>query len=139
MNKVILIGNLTRDPELTETANGTAVCRFSVAVNRNYTNGDGERETDFFNCTAWRGLGESVARYCTKGKKIAVTGSVQMRNWEDNDGNKHQGVDVIAQDVEFLTPRQAEEENGTSRNQYSGTPKKKPALQAFDDDGDIPF
>lgn len=109
MNKVILIGNLTRDPELNETASGVSVCRFSIAVNRAYTNGEGERQTDFFNCTAWRGVAENVAKYCKKGNKIAVTGSVQMRTWEDNDGNKHQGVDVIAQDVEFLTPKQDDE------------------------------
>lgn len=142
MNKVILIGNLTRDPELTETANGTAVCRFSIAVNRNYTNGDGERETDFFNVTAWRGLGESVARYCVKGKKVAVNGSVQIRTWEDNDGNKHQGVDVIAQDVEFLTPNGEREGNrgdGRENTRGASSNSRRPALQSFDDDGDIPF
>lgn len=135
MNKVFLIGNLTRDPELAETANGTKVCRFSIAVNRSYTDGNGERQTDFFNCTAWRSLAESVARFCKKGGKVAVGGSVQIRNWQDNDGNKHQGVDVIAQDVEFLTPKKEEEfyENPDK------TQKKKPALQSFDDDGDIPF
>ena len=75
MNKVFLIGNLTRDPELTETSSGVAICRFSIAVNRNYTTG-GERQTDFFNCTAWRGLGENVAKYAKKGNKVAVNGSI---------------------------------------------------------------
>lgn len=80
MNKVFLIGNLTRDSELSETPSGVSVCRFSIAVNRNYTNSDGERQTDYFNVTAWRGLGESVARFCNKGNKVAVTGNVQIRN-----------------------------------------------------------
>ena len=72
MNKVFLIGNLTRDPELTETASGVPVCHFSIAVNRNYSSQDGERQTDFFNCTAWRAMAETIARYTKKGKKVAV-------------------------------------------------------------------
>lgn len=131
MNKVNLIGNLTRDPELTETASGTAVCRFSIAVGRNYSNGNGERETDFFNCTAWRTLAESIARYCEKGKKIAVSGSIQMRTYEDNQGNKRTAVDVVVQEAEFLTPKSRDEEPPKER--------QKKGLQAFDDDGDIPF
>ena len=131
MNKVNLIGNLTKNPELTETASGTAVCRFTIAVGRNYTNGNGERETDFFNCTAWRTLAESIARYCEKGKKIAVSGSIQMRTYEDNQGNKRTAVDVVVQEAEFLTPKSRDEEPKRER--------QKKGLQAFDDDGDIPF
>ena len=104
MNKVFLIGNLTRDPELTETPSGVPVCRFSIAVNRNYASQDGERQTDFFNITAWRAMGETIARYTKKGNKVAVVGSIQMRNYEDNQGVKRTAVDIIAQDVEFLTP-----------------------------------
>lgn len=129
MNKVNLIGNLTRDPELTETASGTAVCRFSIAVGRNYSNGNGERETDFFNCTAWRTLAESIARYCKKGNKVALSGSIQMRTYEDNQGVKRTAVDVVVQEAEFLTPKPREEEPQRRNN----------SLQAFDDDGDIPF
>lgn len=141
MNKVFLIGNLTRDPELTETSSGVSVCRFSIAVNRAYTSGDGERQTDFFNCTAWRGTAESVAKYCKKGNKVAVSGSVQIRTWKDNDGNKHQGVDVIAQDVEFLTQKERSGDDfyDAPVSSARGTARKKPALQSFDDDGDIPF
>ena len=72
MNKIFLIGNLTRDPELSETNSGIAVCRFNVAVNRRWA-GDGEQQTDFFNVTAWRGLAETVARFCKKGNKVAVS------------------------------------------------------------------
>ena len=105
MNKVVLIGNLTRDPELSETNSGIAVCRFGLAINRQYSSSDGERETDFFQVTAWRGTGENVARYCKKGHKVAVVGSIQMRNYEDREGVKRTAVDIVAQDVEFLTQR----------------------------------
>ena len=84
MTKVLLIGNLTRDPELTETAGGVSVCRFGVAVNR--YSGQEERQTDFYNVTAWRRLGETVARYTKKGHKIAVYGDLQIRQYEGNDG-----------------------------------------------------
>ena len=105
MNKVFLIGNLTRDPELTETNGGIKICRFAIAVNRNYSGSDGERKTDFFNCVAWRNLAETVARYTKKGIKVAVSGSIELRNYEDSQGVKRTGVDIVAQDVEFLTPR----------------------------------
>ncbi|MGN0814573.1 MAG: single-stranded DNA-binding protein [Candidatus Coproplasma sp.] len=141
MNKVFLIGNLTRDPELTETSSGVAICRFGIAVNRNYTSG-GERQTDFFNCTAWRGLGENVARYAKKGNKVAVTGSIELRNYEDSQGNKRTSVDVVCQDVEFLTPKgSGNSDSGYESDFAPAAPseRKKPALQSFDDDGDIPF
>jgi single-strand DNA-binding protein len=136
MNKIFLIGNLTRDPELSETASGVAVCHFAIAVNRNYTGQDGERQTDFFNCTAWRGQAETIARFCKKGHKVAVTGSIQMRNYDDNQGVKRTAVDIIVQDVEFLTPKAGEEDMDEPR---AATPKRKPVLQAMDDDSDIPF
>lgn len=143
MNKVFLIGNLTRDPELTETSGGVSICRFAIAVNRSYSGADGERKTDFFNITAWRGLGETVARYAKKGNKVAVSGSIEMRNFEDAQGNKRTAVDIIAQDVEFLTPRGGNEGGGYESDvpaaTTGGRSSKKPTLQSFDDDGDIPF
>ncbi len=147
MNKLFLIGNLTRDPELTETNSGVSVCHFSIAVNRNYTGADGERQTDFFNCTAWRTTAEAIARYCKKGNKVAINGSVQLRNYEDNEGIKRTAVDIIVQDVEFLTPKSAAGSNDDFYDAPSSAPargasasaKKKPTLQSFDDDGDIPF
>lgn len=138
MNKVFLIGNLTRDPELTETSSGTQICRFGMAVNRQYTSSDGERETDFFNVTAWRGTAENIARYCRKGHKVAVLGSVQIRSYEDRDGVKRTAVDIVAQDVEFLTQR-AHDGDGVSNEPTSSRSGRKPQLQAFDDDGDNPF
>ena len=88
MNKVILVGNLTRDPELTETPSGVAVCRFAIAVSRDYANADGTRETDFFNITVWRGRAENCGKYLKKGNKVAVIGSLQNRSYEDKDGIK---------------------------------------------------
>lgn len=134
MNKVFLIGNLTHDPELSETNSGISVCRFSVAVNRRRT-GDGEQQTDFFNVTAWRGLAENVARFCKKGNKVAVSGSIQIRQYEDRDGQKRTSVDVTADEVEFLTPKNAERDE----SEYVSAAKKKPALEEFEDDSDIPF
>lgn len=135
MNKVFLIGNLTKTPELTETPSGVSVCCFSVAVSRNYTDADGERQTDFFNCVAWRGLGETIAKYCKKGNKVAVGGSIQLRNYEDNNGIKRTAIDIVTQDVEFLTPKANDELDERPKA------KNKPTLQAMDDDidDDIPF
>ena len=144
MNKVFLIGNLTRDPEMSETAGGVSVCHFGIAVNRSYSSQDGERQTDFFNVTAWRGLADNIGRYCKKGNKVAVSGSVQIRNYEDNQGNRRTAVDIIAQDVEFLNTRNQNAgddfyEAPAANGHASGGERKKPALQSFDDDGDIPF
>lgn len=141
MNKVFLIGNLTRDPELTETPSGVAVCHFSIAVNRNYSSGDGERQTDFFNCVAWRGLGETIARYTKKGKKVAITGTIQTRTYENNQGVKVPAIDIVAQDVEFLSPKDGGDgfDDVPPAGTSTGGARKKPTLQPMDDDSDIPF
>ncbi len=141
MNKAILIGNLTRDPELAETKDGIAVCRFSIAVNR-YIRA-GESQTDFFNIVAWRGLGENVAKYCKKGQKVAIVGSIQVRNYEDRDGNMRTAIDIIASDVEFISSlnNNANDRDFTT-NDISATntrSEKKVTLQPIDDDDDIPF
>lgn len=133
MNKVFLIGNLTRDPELKQTSSGVSVCRFAIAVQRDYASQDSERQTDFFECTAWRGLGETIARYTKKGKKVAIGGTIQLRNYEDNQGIKRTAVDIIVQDVEFLSPKDNAESDAPRTSQ------KKPTLQPMDGDDDIPF
>ena len=138
MNKVFLIGNLTRDPELSETQSGVSVCRFGIAVNRRSGSPDGARKADFYNVTAWRGLGETVARYAKKGNKVAGIGNIELRTYEDREGIERTSVDVIAQDVEFLTPKGASDDGDYSAP-VAHTERKKPALQSFDDDGDIPF
>ena len=134
MNKVYLIGNLTRDVELAQTPSGVAVARFSIAVSRQYQDSNGERQTDFFNCVAWRGLAETIAKYCKKGSKVAVCGSIQLRNYEDNQGIKRQAVDIIVQDCEFLTPKQEE----LTENRKTST-KSKPTLTPVEIDEDLPF
>ena len=134
MNKVIFIGNLTKDAELAQISSGISVCRFTLAVSRPYADTNGNRETDFFNCTAWRGLAETIGKYCKKGNKVAISGSIQLRNYVDNQGINRQAVDIIVQDVEFLTPK------ANNQNEQPPEPQRaKPTLQAMDDDLDIPF
>lgn len=113
MNKVILIGNLTRDPELKTTPSGVSVCQFAIAVSRRYTDKSGERQTDYFNIVAWRGLGENCGRYLAKGRKVGVTGELQTRSYE-KDGVKHYITEIIADDVEFLTPKDGAARSGES-------------------------
>ena len=102
INRVILIGRLTRDPELRYTANGIAMCTFSIAVNRPYTNQAGERPADFIDIVAWRQLAENVANYMTKGRLVAVEGRLQTRTYENQEGQKRKAVDVQADTVKFL-------------------------------------
>ena len=103
MNRVYMIGNLTRDPEVRTTTSGVTVCNFPIAVNRHFKNANGETETDFFNCVAWRQLGELCGKYLTKGKKVAVIGTMQQRNYE-KDGVKRTAYDIVIDEAEFLTP-----------------------------------
>jgi len=104
MNTVFLIGNLTRDPELSAIPNGTQVCKFAIAVNRYSKNAENQRETDFFNITVWRQQGENCAKYLKKGNKVAIVGQIQNRTWEQ-DGVKKYATDIVANEVEFLTPK----------------------------------
>lgn len=136
MNKIILIGNLTRDPDLTQTPSGVSVCKFSIAVRRSIKNSNGEYETDFFNCTAWRGTAEAIDRYCSKGNKIGVIGSAQMRSYEDNKGVKQTVMDIIVQEVEFLTQKEAKENTEVHNTAEKPKPKQ---LSHFDYDDDIQF
>lgn len=101
MNKVILIGNLTRDPETRTTPQGTSLCTFGLAVNRRRKT-EGQPDVDFFTVTAWRQLGDLCARYLAKGRKVCVVGQIQIRTYDAQDGSKRTAVDIIADDVEFL-------------------------------------
>ena len=106
MNKIILIGNLTRDPELSATPSGVSVCNFTIAVNRRRgQNENGQQEADFFRITVWRALGESCAKYLAKGRKVCVTGPVSARTYQANDGSTRVQLEVTADDVEFLSSR----------------------------------
>lgn len=105
MNKVFLIGNLTKDPEMRSTQSGVAVCNFTIAVNRRFKKENGEQETDFLNIIAWRQLAELCSKYLAKGRKVAVTGSIQTRTYEAKDGSRRTAWDIVANEVEFLTPQ----------------------------------
>ena len=101
LNKIILMGRLTRDPELRKTGNGTAVTSFTLAVDRDYKPQDGERETDFIDVVAWRSTAEFVSKYFTKGRMAVVEGRLQVRDWTDKDGAKRRSTEVIADSVYF--------------------------------------
>ena len=102
LNKIFIMGRLTRDPELRRTANSTPVTSFSLAVDRDFAPKDGgNRETDFIDCVAWRQTGEFVSKYFTKGSMIVVSGRLQIRNWNDKDGNKRRSAEVVADNVYF--------------------------------------
>ncbi len=105
MNKVILIGNLTKDPELTTTNNGVSVCRFTLAISRRYANAEGERETDFINIVVWRNLADNCHKFLKKGSKTAVVGNIQSRSYDANDGTKRYITEVVAEEVEFISTR----------------------------------
>lgn len=102
MNKAILIGRLTRDPELRTTTSGISSTSFTVAVSRTYTNQNGERETDFINCVAWRKQAENIAKYCKKGSQVAVEGRIQTRSYDAQDGTKRYVTEILADNVTFL-------------------------------------
>ncbi len=139
MNRVILIGNLTRDPEHTTTASGVSMCRFGLAVNRRFSRG-GDNEVDFFNVVAWRGVADSCAKSLTKGRKVCVVGSIQIRNYEGQDGKQRTSVEVSADEVEFLGSRNSEE--GAPSGGYSARKEDAPApkLERIDSsEEDLPF
>ena len=104
MNKCIFIGNLTRDPEYSTTGSGIALCRFSIAVSRNFKR-DGEPDADFFNIVTWRGLAENCHKYLSKGSKVCVVGAMQNHSYEDKEGNRRTASEVIADEVEFVGSR----------------------------------
>ena len=133
MNKVILIGNLTRDPELSETPSGVKVCKFSIAVSRPFS----EDVTDFFNIVTWRGQAENCGKYLAKGRKVAIVGTLQNRSYEDRDGNKRNVTEIVANEVEFLsaTNSTSENKNGSERQ----TTASQMVLEEIDGDGDLPF
>ena len=105
MNKIMIIGNLTGEPDLRSTPSGITVCSFTIAVNRRHEDKNGERPTDFFRISAWRQLGDSCGRFLAKGRKVAVVGELQARQYDAKDGSARMSLDVQADEVEFLSPR----------------------------------
>jgi single-strand DNA-binding protein len=119
MNRVVLVGRLTKDPELRYTPNGVPVATFTLAVNRNFSNQQGERETDFINCVVWRKPAENVANFLKKGSLAGVDGRIQTRNYEGQDGKRVYVTEVLAESVQFLEPKNAAASGRSDMGQYS--------------------
>lgn len=160
LNRVILMGRLTADPEHKQTPNGVSVTSFSIAVDRNFNGKDGNRQTDFINIVAWRQTADFVCRYFTKGRMIALEGSIQTRNYEDRNGNKRTAFEVVADQVYFADSNRSNENGGNNYARPAATfPTPAPGsfsepsrgttfsvggfnsddFDSIDDDGDLPF
>ena len=136
MNKVFLIGNLTRDPELRNTQNGTAVCTFTLAVSRRFKNANGGNDTDFLNVVVWRQQADNCAKYLKKGSKAAVIGSIQTRSYEV-EGVKRYATDIVAEEVQFLSTRA--NEGGEYELEGQSTVKSEPVSTLEPVEEDLPF
>ena len=154
LNHIVLMGRLTRDPELRYTASNVPVASFTVAVDRDYGRGEnGEKQTDFIDVVAWRQTGEFVSKYFTKGSMAVVSGRLQMRDWTDRDGNKRTSAEVVADNVYFgdskrrddggEPPARSDSYSNRSSSQDSYGQSSAPSRGAFedlsDDDGELPF
>jgi len=137
MNKVMLIGNLAKDPELITTNNGVSLCKFTLAVQRRFAGNDGEREADFLPIIVWRGQADNCYKYLKKGSKAAISGSVQTRSYEATDGSRRYMTEIIADEVEFLASKGGMNEDGD----FEPKEDKKDVVSKFEpiDDGDLPF
>ena len=133
MNKVVLIGRLTRDPELRYTGSNTPVATFTLAVNRPFSNQQGERDADFINVVVWRKQAENVKNYLTQGSQAAVEGRIQTRSYDDQNGQKRYVTEVIADNVEFLGSKNSS--NNMNNTNYSAKDKAEPTPYDF---GDMP-
>lgn len=109
INRVVLVGRMTRDPELRRTPQGDAVTSFTLAVNRNFTSRDGQQQADFINCVVWRKPAENVERYCSKGSLVGVDGRIQTRSYDNSQGQKVYVVEVLCDSVQFLNTRQEDQ------------------------------
>ena len=153
LNRIILMGRLTRDPELRRTGSGTAVTSFSLAVDRDFKSQSGEKETDFIDIVAWRNTAEFVSKFFTKGRMAVVEGRLQIRDWTDKDGNKRRSAEVVADNVYFGDSKRDAESAGPYSGGYSApSGGRSPAPSGFgapdmgdqfaelsDDDGELPF
>jgi len=132
VNRVVITGNLTRDPELRSTPSGTAVCGLRVAVNtrrKNNSTGEWEDKPNYFDVTVWGAQGENCARYLSKGRPVAVDGRLEWREWQDKEGNKRQSIDIIAESVQFLGGREEGAGNGNGFSSRSDVPVDESDLQ----------
>ena len=148
LNHIVIMGRMTRDPELRRTQSGTAVTSFTLAVDRDFKGQNGEKETDFIDCVAWRNTAEFAAKYFTKGRMAVVEGRLQMRDWNDKDGNKRKSAEVVADNVYFGDSKRddapannAPSYGGTAVG--NGTPQPVDAHTDFaeigEEDGELPF
>lgn len=140
LNNIIVMGRFCADPELRRTGSGVAVTSFTLAVDRDFSGKDGEKETDFIDCVAWRNTGEFVSKYFAKGRMACVQGSLQLRDWTDKDGNKRRSAEVIANNVYFADSK------NTAQSDSNGAPAPTFATPVFpdysvidDDDAQLPF
>lgn len=130
LNKIIVMGRFTRDPELRRTPAGTAVASFSLAVERDFKGQNGERETDFIDVVAWRNVGEFVSKYFTKGRMAVVEGRLQVRDWTDTENRKRRTAEIVAENVYF---------GDSKREEQQDTYQELGEIAELDDDGDLPF
>ena len=137
LNKIFIMGRLTRDPELRRTQSGTPVTSFSLAVDRDFKSQSGEKETDFIDVVAWRATAEFVAKYFTKGRMAVVEGRLQIRDWQDRDGNKRRSAEVIADNVYFGDSK-PKEDGAPSADADFGAPPSG-FTPDFGDDSEMPF
>lgn len=135
LNKIFIMGRLTRDPELRRTQSGIAVTSFTLAVDRDFKSQSGEKETDFIDVVAWRTTAEFVHKYFSKGRMAVVEGRLQMRDWTDKDGNKRRNAEVLADNIYF---GDAKKDVDSGANRYAGGQSVE-VDEDFDADGDMPF
>jgi single-strand DNA-binding protein len=136
MNKAIIMGNLTRDPEMRSTQSQVPVCTFTVAVERRFKTADGNRAADFINCVAWRQSAEFMAKYFHKGSRVVVVGSIQTRSYDDKDGNKRTATEIVVDEIHFGDKKAA----GGSANEMVPPPVSQDGFfPASDEDTSLPF
>jgi single-strand DNA-binding protein len=141
LNKIMLVGRLTKNPELRHTQNGMAVASFSIAVNRTYSQqGEKKEQVSFFNCVAWSKLGETISKYCFKGHRIGIEGKLQQRLWEAQDGSKRYAVEIIVDNMQFLESKKQEPEQSdfSSLGAKVKEAPKQSEINPFNED-DFPF
>lgn len=130
LNRIIVMGRMTRDPELRRTNSGTAVTSFSLAVDRDFKSQSGEKETDFIDVVAWRNTAEFVSKYFSKGRMAVVEGRLQLRDWTDKEGNKRRSAEIVADSVYF---------GDSKRNEDTAQSEPQGGFSEIEDDGDLPF
>lgn len=139
LNKILIMGRLTRDPELRTTNSGTSVASFSLAVDRNYKGADGEKETDFIDCVAWRQTGEFAAKYFTKGRMAVVEGRLQIRPWTDKEGNNRRSAEVIVENMYFGDSKRDGDTGGARPARGPVNVSANDWQEVDEDEGDLPF